>query len=78
MTIADALDYSYEMSEQDVDDQLRLRMMIFLQNNMDYENLAGTLIKRKSVDLMFQLLDMKELRKKNRKLAIFCSFKESL
>jgi len=53
-------------------------MMIFLQNNLDFENLSGVLIKRKCEDLLFQYLDSKDLRKRNKKKAIFSAFKESL
>ena len=78
MSIADVIDHSFELSSDDqfaIDDSLRLRMMLFLQNQMDFEKLAGILIKRKSNDLLFEFLDKKELRKKNRSKAIFCAFK---
>ena len=53
-------------------------MMVYLQNNMDFENLAGILIKRKCSDLMFALFERQDLRKRNKKKAIFCAFKECM
>ena len=52
--------------------------MIYLQNNMDFDNIAGILIKRKSPDLMFQFLNKRDLEKRNKKKAIFYAFKECL
>ena len=78
LSIADVIDQSFELPEEVVNDQLRLRLMVYLQNDMDFENTAGILIKRKSSDLMFQFLNRRDLRKSNKKKAIFCAFKECL
>ena len=55
-----------------------LRVLLFLQMNMDYENLSNILIKNKQIDVLFELFKRKELKKKNLAIAILAAFKESL
>ena len=78
LTLANAIDHTYEMDNQYVNDQFRVRMIVYLQNSLDFQSLTNHLIRRKKFELMFRLFQLKELKKKNKKKAIIVAFNQSL
>ena len=75
LNLADVIDYSFEMSNNEMTNDTRLRMMTSLQLKMDFENLAAILIKRQETKLMFDLFQRKDLRTRNKKKSVIASFK---
>ena len=59
-------------------DQALIRMVIFLQDKMDYENLSTVLLQRRKIELLSQMFDLEELSTENQHTAILTSFKASL
>ncbi len=53
-------------------------MIVQLQKNMDYENLAYVLLKKNGDDLLVSLLAHPEIKRKNKKKAVLAFFKECL
>lgn len=76
LTLADAVDHSFKFVE--IDDEIRLKMMISFQAKIDYDSLTAICIKHKKSELFFTFLRNSSLRRKFRKAAVVAGFRESV
>ena len=62
----------------ELDESQLLRLMLYLQRHMDYDNLATILLRLKREDVLFAFFYRRELAQPNKRRAIVDTFKECL